>query len=229
MTSSVLMLAGISLIMLTSCSNSSSVGSSNVQLVAETPVGKNDAFTDEFNKLIKYGNLGYSEAEYYSENKPIEASEKYQIQKMVNYSNAHPDHGSYLILLSLSKIDRQEYNKMNPTIRAAILIDSIKKLEWLNDFGINPAEFRYVPDSMQLLIECGMAATKNGLLDLLNDQRPGPIFGSEEAAVAENFDIRRADYAIRAYEIILGKTLNFDKKFNDRLKAFMDLIKENSN
>ncbi|HEY9046551.1 MAG TPA: hypothetical protein VIN08_11675 [Ohtaekwangia sp.] len=98
----------------------------------------------------------------------------------------------YFKLMALQKIDKELYTKIKPANGAAILTDALAKSEVFNAWGL-PNE--YWESSARAIIDYQTAAVKY-LERLLDDKRDAPVWGSEEAAIYQQYKFRVCDYAL---------------------------------
>jgi hypothetical protein len=106
-------------------------------------------------------------------------------------SLTRPDRSSLLALLALRRVGPTEYQALEPSLRVNILLSSLEASQYFNTWGI-PND--YWEDAAKAVIEQGTAA-EPGLIKLLGDKRPAPVFGSEGATVNTQFHYRVCDYA----------------------------------
>lgn len=98
----------------------------------------------------------------------------------------------YFKLMALKRLDAATYGRIPARQGAAILTDALAKSETFNAWGIPN---HYWESSAKAIIEYGAEAVP--YLDrLLDDTRPAPVWGSEEAMIYEQFKFRVCDYAL---------------------------------
>lgn len=125
---------------------------------------------------------------------------------------AHPDASSMHLLLALRREAPEAYEGLAPAPRAQVLVDALRTVPQLNDFGwMEPGGHGHDRTAAQALLELGDAA-RAPLLALLGDDRPAPLAGSEAATMSATYGYRRSDYAFR----YLSKLLRRDALFADR-------------
>jgi|GEM_PF-1827279 len=101
------------------------------------------------------------------------------------------DRSSLLGLLALRQMGADQYRSLQPAFRVSVLIDALKNSKYFNVWGVPGM---YWEDAAKALIDEGQAATP-GLLTLLRDVRPAPVFGSEGAQINLQYHYRVCDYA----------------------------------
>jgi hypothetical protein len=94
-------------------------------------------------------------------------------------------------LLALRTVSRPGYDGVDPQRRADILIAALAKSIYFNTWGMPHLDWY---DAAQAILELGKQA-EPGLRQLLDDSRPAPSWGSEEAAEYEAYKYRVRDYA----------------------------------
>lgn len=94
-------------------------------------------------------------------------------------------------LMALKKLDRASYAKIPAKQGAAILADALARSETFNAWGIPN---HYWESSAKAILEYGAEAVPE-LEKLLDDKRPAPVWGSEEAMICERYQFRVCDYA----------------------------------
>jgi hypothetical protein len=130
-------------------------------------------------------------------------------QALASYAQSHSDETAYHVLVALRRADGPEYQQIPARTRAAILCGALATQVYLNDWGYLDPNEPYDGEAARLLLEQGDAA-KPCLIRLLDDTRPAPLFGSEEATMSRTFQYRRRDFAYRYLSQILGMKPVFD-------------------
>jgi len=98
----------------------------------------------------------------------------------------------YFKLMALKRLDPASYATVPPKRGAAILTDALAKSDVFNAWGIPN---HYWESSARAIIEYGADAVPY-LEKLLEDKRPAPVWGSEEAIIYEQYKFRVCDYAL---------------------------------
>ena len=111
---------------------------------------------------------------------------------------------SFLSLLALNKIDVNSYNRVDPRLRTAILLDALKNSKLYNAFGLPHVRIEFAGES---IIKEGKNIRK-GLMELLSDTKPAPVWGSEDYTEYLNYQYRVCDYAL-----FFLKKIDGDEKF----------------
>jgi hypothetical protein len=111
---------------------------------------------------------------------------------------------SLLSLLALNTIDQKLYNRVNPAFRSAILLDALKNSKLYNAFGLPHLKTELAGEA---IIKEGNNIRK-GLMGLLSDTKPAPVWGSEDYAEYVKYNYRVCDYALFYLKKIEG-----DEKF----------------
>jgi hypothetical protein len=102
-----------------------------------------------------------------------------------------PSQKEYFKLMALKKLAPASYAKIPAKQGAAILTDALAKSVTFNAWGIPN---QYWESSAKAIIDYGADAVPE-LEKLLADQRPAPVWGSEEAMIYERYKFRVCDYA----------------------------------
>ena len=96
----------------------------------------------------------------------------------------------------------------------------------LNDFGwIGERGAGHDREAGQALLELGAAAIP-ALTPLLDDTSEAPLDGSEEATLADELGLRRADFAYRYLARIAGRDPEFDNDPTVRDEQIARLLSE---
>jgi hypothetical protein len=101
------------------------------------------------------------------------------------------DRSSLLGLLAVRQLDAEQYRSLAPTFRVSVLIDALKTSKYFNVWGVPGL---YWEDAAKAIIDESEAAAPS-LVALLRDTRPAPLFGSEGAAINQQYHYRVRDYA----------------------------------
>jgi hypothetical protein len=99
---------------------------------------------------------------------------------------------SLLSLLALNEIDRKMYDKVGVNIRVAILLDALRNSKLYNAFGLPHVRIEFAGET---IIKEGENIRK-GLMGLLSDTKPAPVWGSEDYGEYLNYKYRVCDYAL---------------------------------
>ena len=129
------------------------------------------------------------------------------------------DRSSLLSLLALRKMSKEDYQKLKPELRVAILTNSLKTQPYFNTFGMPHTRWE---DAAKAIIEEGRAAEKP-LLEMLTDHRDAPTWGSEQAMESNRYKYRVSDYAWALLNEIRGQKVQIpeDPAARDRLQSAM--------
>jgi hypothetical protein len=103
-----------------------------------------------------------------------------------------PSRKEFFKLMALKKLNADLYARVPPRTGAAILTDALAKSETFNAWGIPNT---YWESSAKAIVEYGSASVPY-LEKLLDDKRPAPMWGSEEAMMYEQYKFRVRDYAL---------------------------------
>ena len=140
----------------------------------------------------------------------------------VGQLGARPDARGYHLLMALRRADRGAYERVPAATRAAILCDVLRTQPNLNDFGhLGPGGAHDGP-AAKALLELGEAAVPC-LREILDDDRPAPLMGSEEATLSQLHSYRRSDFAYRYLTKIRGGEPGFEPTPGERDPALADL------
>jgi len=123
-----------------------------------------------------------------------------------------PNRSSFLTLMALRKASKDDYNKINPQIRIAILVDALGTSKFFNTWGL---PHLYWEDAAKAIIESGSAAIPP-LGRLLGNTRDAPVWGSEEVAEYKKYKYRVRDYAMALMWEIQKNKREFPLKPEDR-------------
>jgi hypothetical protein len=96
----------------------------------------------------------------------------------------------YFKLMALKKLDEASYARIPARQGAAILTDALAKSESFNAWGIPN---HYWESSAKAITAYGADAVPY-LERLLDDKRPAPVWGSEEAMIYDRYKFRVCDY-----------------------------------
>jgi hypothetical protein len=102
-----------------------------------------------------------------------------------------PDRSSLLGLLALRHIAPELYGDKGQRFRISVLVDALKQSRYFNAFGLPHAHWE---EAAQALISEGEPAARE-LNSLLGDDRPAPVWGSEDYSEYRRYDYRVQDYA----------------------------------
>lgn len=122
---------------------------------------------------------------------------------------ARPDASSFHLLLALRRAAPDAYLELPAEARAGVLVDALRTQAYLNDWGNLGPGGGYDGPAAAALLEAGEAA-RPGLLELLDDTRPAPLMGSEEASISKLYRYRRCDFAFRYLCLLDGAPAPFD-------------------
>lgn len=127
------------------------------------------------------------------------------------------DRSSLLSLLALRKMSKEEYQKLKPELRVAVLTNSLKTQPYFNTFGMPHTRWE---DAAKAIIEEGRGAEKP-LIEMLTDHRDAPTWGSEQAMESNRYKYRVSDYAWALLNEIRGQKVEIpaDPAARDRLQA----------
>ena len=101
------------------------------------------------------------------------------------------DQKEYFKLMALRQIGPELFKRLGCEVSAPVLTAALQKSVVFNAWGL---PHLYWESSARALIECGPAAIPF-LTPLLQDKRPAPVWGSEEALESEKYHYRVCDYA----------------------------------
>ena len=122
---------------------------------------------------------------------------------------ARADASSLHLLLALRREAPAAYSELPPQVRAAVLVDALRDVPQLNDFGwMEPDGDGQDRTAGRALLELGDAA-REGLVALLGDDRPAPLGGSEAATISHLYGYRRSDFAYRYLARLMGRDPSF--------------------
>jgi hypothetical protein len=132
-----------------------------------------------------------------------------QAEEAAGQITARPDASSYHLLMTLRRAAPTAYAAIPAETRAGVLVDALRSGGYLNDWGNLGPGGGYDGPAAQALLETGDAA-REPLSELLGDDRPAPLMGSESAAVSARYGYRRSDFAYRYLRLLRGEEPDFD-------------------
>ncbi len=144
------------------------------------------------------------------------------IQAADEYIKRHGDYTSYHLLLALRRHATDAYWNIPDVTRAEILCSALAHLTFLNDWGyLDPSE-SHDGEAAKALLEAGPPGIRC-LVSLLDDRRPAPLFGTEEATMSSTYGYRRSDFAGRYLSLLMGMKPSFSSNPEGRKKTLEDL------
>ena len=111
--------------------------------------------------------------------------------KELDRALAVSDRSSLLGLLALRRIAPELYREKDRPFRIAVFVDALKNSRYFNAFGLPHLKWE---EAAQALIDEGEPAIRT-LMPLLTDERPAPVWGSEDYLEYRRYDYRVQDYA----------------------------------
>lgn len=130
-------------------------------------------------------------------------------QAATDQIRAHPDASSLVLLLALRRHAPDAYAQLPADTRAQVLVRALRDLRFLDDFSwMEPDGHGWDSTAAQALLELGDAAVPP-LVDLLDDDRPAPLSGSEPATMSHVYGYRRSDFAFRYLNKLLQRDASF--------------------
>ena len=120
-----------------------------------------------------------------------------------------PGPAAYHLLMALRRGAREQYDAIDPGVRAAVLAGALGEHRQINDFGYLQPEGGYDGPAAIALLESGNAALEP-LRPVLDRTEAAPISGSEEATITKIYGTRRCDFAYRYAMKTLGREPVFD-------------------
>jgi hypothetical protein len=137
-----------------------------------------------------------------------------------------PDASALQLLLALRREAPDTYQQVPAELRAQVLVSALRDLPFLNDFGwMEPDGHGHDRTAAQALLELGDAA-RAPLAELLDDDRPAPLSGSEAATLSSVYGYRRCDFAYRYLCKLLRRDAPFAGDVAARDAAIAALRKE---
>lgn len=128
--------------------------------------------------------------------------------------------GSFLTLMAVRKLSKDDYNKIDEKSRIAILVDKFRNTKYFNAWGL---PHLYWEEPAKALIEGGRNAVPL-LMQLLRETREAPVWGSEEAGEYKKYKYRVCDYAMAMILEIQGKKGEIPVKPEDRDRIIQSLL-----
>lgn len=158
-----------------------------------------------------------------------------EIDMVEKYINAHPDYTSYHLLFGIRERFTTTYSRVPQRAKANILCSALAELNYLNDWSVLDPDYSHDRRAASVLIETGNYALPC-LNNLLQDRRPAPLFGTEEATLSSLYKYRRSDFAYRYVSLILGENPVFipdpkkrDEEIEILIKRMRQSKQENDN
>lgn len=131
-----------------------------------------------------------------------------QAREAAGQITARPDASGYHLLMTLRRAAPAAYAAIPAEVRARVLTDALRNTGYLNDWGhLGPGGGHDGP-AAQALLAIGDAAV-GPLRELLDDDHPAPLMGSESATIASMYGYRRSDYAYRYLRQLRGEDPDF--------------------
>jgi|GEM_PF-5447817 len=143
-------------------------------------------------------------------------------QAAVAYVTQHPDYSAYHLLFALRRSTPALYRTVDVAARAQVLCSALGHVRYLNDWGYLDLKQSHDGEAAQALLETGTVALAD-LVSLLDDQRPAPLFGSEEATLSTIYHYRRCDFAYRYAMLLKGLQPIFEAEPTQRDRAIAEL------
>jgi hypothetical protein len=132
-----------------------------------------------------------------------------------------PDRSSLLGLLALRHIAPQAYRDKGPRFRVSVLVDALKTSRYFNAFGLPHVHWEEAAQAIVAEGEPAIAA----LLPLLADERPAPVWGSEDYTEYRRYDYRVQDYALALILAIRKQALPATPDRAERLQLIRGLTR----
>jgi hypothetical protein len=121
----------------------------------------------------------------------VEASRSRERAAGLNSLLVASDRSSLLTLLALRRAAPELYRAKAQSFKVSVLVDALQNARYFNTFGLPHLHWE---EAAQALIEEGEVAL-NALKPLLVDERPAPVWGSEDYSEYRRYDFRVQDYA----------------------------------
>jgi hypothetical protein len=151
--------------------------------------------------LLAAGSQAYRDARFDDEN---------ERERAAGWIAANPRANALLLMLALRREAPDAYGQIPADARARVLAAALRERSALNDFGwIGERGAGHDREAGEALLALGEPAIRE-LEPLLDDTSEAPLEGSEEATLAEELELRRADFAYRYLARILGRVPEFD-------------------
>ena len=133
-----------------------------------------------------------------------------EAEAAARWIEANPGHSAFHLLMALGRGAPEVYRSIPADVRAKVLAATLAEHRQLNDFGYLAPDGSYDGPAAHALLELGEAAIP-ALRPLLDDSSHAFLSGSEEATMAKLYGYRRADFALRYLQQILGEDAPFDR------------------
>lgn len=128
---------------------------------------------------------------------------------------------SFLGILALRDVNESAYRATDAELVVDILLDNLGSVEFFNAWGL---PHLYWDVAALALIEQGSTAIRS-LEGLLGDERPAPVYGSEEAIESERFGYRVKDYAFALILAIRHQELDLPTDPGERDALIEDMLR----
>src|SRR2546423_981912 len=125
----------------------------------------------------------------------------------------------YFKLMALRQISPELFKRLGCEISCPVLTAALQKSVVFNAWGL---PHLYWESSAKAIIECGPVAIPF-LKPLLQDKRPAPVWGSEEALESEKYHYRVCDYAFALISEINNQKWTPSVRVEERDKAIAEL------
>jgi hypothetical protein len=129
---------------------------------------------------------------------------------------------SLLSLMALREIDNIKYKVLPDSLKASILLDALKNAKTYNTFGLPHVRWEA---AARAIIEIGDAGRK-GLMELLKDTRPAPVWGSEDYSEYVHYQYRVCDYAYALLTAKGAEPVNLPEKSEARDRMIQSLLEQ---
>ncbi len=133
-----------------------------------------------------------------------------------------PDRTSFLGLLALHEMSLKDYNELDPSYRATVLVQALQTSKYFNSWGL---PHLYWEQPAKVIIGEG-EVTRKQLIALLRDNRPAPMWGSDEVIEYQKYNYRVKDYAWGLLISIKGETVTMDPDPSKRDELIAEFLNQ---
>jgi hypothetical protein len=133
----------------------------------------------------------------------------------IAYMQTNPDFSAYHLLFLLQRYSPNDYDNLPASVKGRILCSELANARYLNDWSYLAPEPSRDLFAAHAVLDVGKAALPY-LLELMDDKRAAPLWGTEEATVSIIREYRRADFAYRYAMLILGRQATFPANVGER-------------
>jgi hypothetical protein len=130
------------------------------------------------------------------------------------------DQWSLLALVALRKLDLNQYNMLDQHRRALVLVTALRNSKTFNTWGI--PHLRWEDAAVALIVD--RDAVRADLIDMLKDNRPAPMWGTEAASEQSAYGYRVSDYGLTVMTSVNAQPVSVPQSAKQRDKLIERLL-----